>query len=126
MILMAYISFTDSVLGGETNFCFKIKFEEKTISARELIISRVENEVKKAESKKEGSYLVKPTSLEKVLKKPLKIDREKQKELALKAFQGNGFLLFVNDSQITSLDELISVEKGLDVKFLKLIPLVGG
>jgi hypothetical protein len=45
---------------------------------------------------------------------------------ALEAFEGNRFLLLVNDCQAESLDDEIVIEPGTCVSFLKLTPLVGG
>ena len=55
-----------------------------------------------------------------------KIDWEAQLEKALDAFQRNGFLLLVDDRQLTDLDEEVVLKPGSQVTFLRLVPLVGG
>ena len=127
---MAYISFTDEILGSETQFRFKIKIQQPTISVKQLIYSRVEAEVEKInKGEKQAASLVKPAKLEEILNGPKKkreVNVEKQKEVALKAFESNGFLMFINDEQVTDLDEDLPLTNDLTVKFLKLVQLVGG
>lgn len=45
---------------------------------------------------------------------------------ALTAFQENGFFLFVDDKQVTELDDEIRINGDTTVSFLRLTPLVGG
>lgn len=127
---MAYISFTDEILGSETQFRFSIKILQPKISVRQLICSRVEAEVEKInKGEKQPASLVKPAKLEEILnnaKKKRTVNLEKQQEVALKAFESNGFLMFINDEQVTDLDEEIPLTNDLTVKFLKLVQLVGG
>lgn len=47
-------------------------------------------------------------------------------EKALRSFESNGFLLFVNDKQITDLEEDLFLTPNTVIRFLKLIPMVGG
>ena len=127
---MAYISFTDEILGSETQFRFSLKIVQPKISVRQLICSRVEAEVDKInKGENQPASLVRPAKLEEILNGPKKkkvVDVEKQKKVALKAFESNGFLMFINDEQVTDLDEDIPLTNDLTVKFLKLVQLVGG
>ena len=73
--------------------------------------------------------LIQPHETERILngvRERLAIDWEKQYAKALSAFNSNGFLLFVDDEQITDLDEMIRLTPQTRVSFLKLVPLVGG
>ena len=45
---------------------------------------------------------------------------------AVQAFQRNGFILLVDDRQLTDLEEEVVLKPGSQVTFLRLIPLVGG
>ncbi|MFN2152718.1 MAG: hypothetical protein ACK2T5_14035 [Anaerolineales bacterium] len=54
------------------------------------------------------------------------INWEEQYESAVQAFQQNGFLILVNDQQITELDDVFEILPETSVTFLKLVPLVGG
>ncbi|MFJ8106973.1 hypothetical protein [Streptomyces sp. NPDC096132] len=47
-------------------------------------------------------------------------------EPALRAFAGNGLLVLVGDRQMTGLDEEVLVGPGVEVTFLRLVPLAGG
>ena len=55
-----------------------------------------------------------------------RIDWERQADVALKAFERNGFFVLVNGRQVTELDEEIVMGETMDVGFIKLTPLVGG
>ena len=54
------------------------------------------------------------------------IDPAVQVARAIKAFQSNGFLLFVDGNQLTDLDGLFDLAAEPEVEFIKLVPLVGG
>ena len=54
------------------------------------------------------------------------LDWEKQYASAIAAFHGNGFLVLVDDRQITELDEAVDLRPQTQVTFLKLVPLIGG
>ena len=103
------------------------------VTARELIRSRVYQEVREYNAKAPGYFrgLVQPTDAERVLngyriRQGRKIDWEAQLAKALDAFQRNGFILLVDDRQLIDLDEEVEVKPGSEVSFLRLIPLVGG
>jgi hypothetical protein len=75
--------------------------------------------------------LVQPTEAERVLngyrlRERRKIDWQAQYEKAVKAFQGNGFLILVDERQLTELNEEIELRADSEISFLKLVPLVGG
>ena len=55
-----------------------------------------------------------------------KIDAQQQYNNAVKAFEGNGFIMLVDDLQIETLDEQLEIEPDMEITFLKLVPLVGG
>jgi hypothetical protein len=111
----------------------RLFFPEKTITAQELIRERVLREVEayNRETPEVFRGLVAPADAERVLNgyrvpKQRTIDAERQCQLALDAFQQNGFLLMVDDHQVADLDEPIQIHPGSQVTFLKLTPLVGG
>lgn len=112
---------------------FVLDFLTERITVRELIRIRVYQEVKDFNTKKTEYFcgLVQPTETEQTLngfrmRKPRQIDWEQQFEQAIAAFEGNGFLLLVDDEQATELDEEIVITPETTVTFLKLVPLVGG
>lgn len=55
-----------------------------------------------------------------------RIDWERQAEIALRAFESNGFFVLVDDRQVSSLDELIDLRRVAKVSFVRLVALVGG
>ncbi len=112
---------------------FVLDFLTERITVRELIRSRVYQEVKDYNTSQPEYFrgLVQPTDTEKTLngykfRQLRQIDWEKQFEKAIAAFEGNSFVILVDDEQVTELEEEIVVAPGTSVTFLKLIPLVGG
>jgi hypothetical protein len=74
---------------------------------------------------------VQPTDAERTLngyqlQAKRRIDWEQQYALALRAFEGNGFLLLAGDRQLMDLDEELELRHDTSVTFLRLVPLVGG
>jgi len=112
---------------------FVLDFLTERITVRELIRSRVYQEVKDYNTSQPEYFrgLVQPTDTEKTLngykfRQLRQIDWEKQFEKAIAAFEGNGFVILVDDQQVTELEEEIVVAPETSVTFLKLVPLVGG
>ena len=108
-------------------------FPRRTITARELIRERVYQEVQAYNQKMPEVFrgLVAPTDAERVLngfrlRTTRSIDPEKQCKLAMQAFAQNGFILLVDDQQVSELDQQIELKSSTSVVFLKLTPLVGG
>ena len=123
---------TPAIWGGQGPI-FVLDFLTERITVRELIRSRVYQEVKDYNTKRTEYFhgLVQPTEAEQTLngfrmRKPRQIDWEKQFDRAIAAFQGNGFIILVDDEQVTELEEEIAITPDATVTFLKLVPLVGG
>ena len=55
-----------------------------------------------------------------------RIDIKKESERAIKAFEQQRFMIFINGKQLLDLDESISYEEAVTVKFIRLMPLAGG
>jgi len=107
------------------------KTEEATV--REIIEKRVQQEVENYNAKLPKFYngLVMPSEAEKTIngfqvKNKNVIDSEKQVYVALDAFTKNGFFILVDDLQVESLDEVVTLRKDMNINFVKLTPLVGG
>jgi len=121
---------------GDRRPAITLNLPEPTITARELIRARVFEEVKAYNEAPFGPYrgLVQPAPEEQVLNRSAaeknrsrrKVDWHEQAQVALDAFQGNGFLLFVDGRQVESLTQEIGLRSETEVVFLKLVPLVGG
>jgi hypothetical protein len=75
--------------------------------------------------------LVQPTDTEATmngyrLRERRRLDWERQADLACTAFERNGFVLFVGERQVESLDDVIDLTVDPEVSFVRLVPLVGG
>jgi hypothetical protein len=120
-------------LGGDEDRGFTLDVLTARITVRELIRTRVANEVRDYNLSQPEYFrgLVQPTDAETTLngfkmRKGRTIDPEKQFELAKRAFYTNGFILLVDDRQVDELEEEIEIRPDTTVTFLKLVPLVGG
>ena len=118
---------------GKTEHTFIVHVSGEKISIRELIRQRVTQEVEEYNSRQPTVFrmLVQPNDTERTLNgfkfhKPRLVDPETQYEKAIEAFEGNGFIVLVDNYQIESLDTEIDLQPETSVTFLKLVPLVGG
>lgn len=55
-----------------------------------------------------------------------RIDWERQAERALESFSANGFFVLVDDKQVTDLDVELDLTPESDIRFVRLVQLVGG
>lgn len=119
--------------GGGLLNQFTIDFKQPSVTVSDIIKERVSYEVAEYHKKAQDHFrgLIQPTDTEKVLngyklKKGRRINLDAQIQTALKAFKTNTFLLLVDDKQVESLDEKITIRPNMELVFLKLTPLVGG
>jgi hypothetical protein len=130
---MAMITVHDETTsGGRTNE-LTLEFLDDQITVRELIRSRVYQEVTEYNARMPEYFrgLVQPTDAERVLngyrvRERRRLDWEAQYKKAVAAFRGNGFMILVDDRQVTELDAVVALKHDSVVTFLKLVPLVGG
>ncbi len=122
----------ESTAGGSLHE-FALEILTERITVRELIRSRVYQEVQDYNQKQPEVFrgLVQPTDAEATLngfklKKRRAIDWKKQFDKAIEAFESNRILILVDDKQVDSLDQEIEVKPGTEVSFLRLTMLVGG
>ena len=121
----------DETTAGQRHSVGAFQFETATLTLRELIRLRVQQEVARfnAMEREEFRGLIQPEESERILngarERPLP-DWEKQFAKAITAFRGNGFLVLIDGCQITDLDETIRLTAQTQITFLKLVPLVGG
>ena len=127
------LTIRDEELAGKQIREFSLEFLTEQIDVRELIRSRVFQEVKDYNAKLPSEFqgLVQPTEAEQTLngfrmKTRRKIDWKQQFERAVEAFEAKQILILVNDRQVESLDEQIEVRTDTVVSFMRLILLVGG
>ena len=60
------------------------------------------------------------------LPKQRRLDWERQADRAIEAFERNGFFVLVDDRQVTELDEELELTADSDIRFVRLVQLVGG
>ena len=130
---MATITVYDETTSGARTNELTLEFLNERVSVRELIRSRVYQEVTEYNARMPEYYrgLVQPTDAERVLngyrvRERRKLDWEAQYRKAIRAFHGNGFMILVDDRQVDELDAEVELRHDSTVTFLKLVPLVGG
>ncbi|MEU4122934.1 hypothetical protein [Streptomyces virginiae] len=130
---MGMVTFVDETTAGGRGDGWGLEIAEERLALRELIRRRVFQEVAEYHARRPEVFqgLVQPEGAERTLngyalRTPRRIDPQQQTELALRAFERNGFLVLVGDRQITGLDEEVALPLGVEVTFLKLVALVGG
>lgn len=128
------VTLVDETTSGDVVNKTILKLVSERITLRELITQRIRDEVDKFNQKKSReifSGLVQPTDTEKALngykmRKPRLIEFDKQLQLALDAFESNGFFVLLDDRQVEDLNEPLTLTEHSKVSFIKLVPLVGG
>ena len=134
---MPTITIKDQTTAGKTTGELTLDLLTETLTVRELIRSRVYQEVEDYNLKQRAGVtdnfngLVQPTGAEKTLngfrlRTPRQISWKPQFEKACEAFEQNGFLILIDNHQAENLDESITLRADSQVGFLKLMPLVGG
>ena len=125
------LTILDQTTSGKQSSAGEFRFETETMTLRELIRRRVQQEVERFNRSDVEVFrgLVPPDEAERVLngvrERPV-LDWQRQFAKAITAFQGNGFLVLADDRQITDLDERIDIGAQTKIAFLKLVPLIGG
>ena len=131
--MAATLTIHDESATGETLLELTLTVSAERITVRDLIRQRVSHEVEDYNRRKPDTFrgLVQPTDSERTLngyrlKQPRAIDATSQLAKAIDAFQGNQIIMLVDDRQVESLDEEITLQANTRVSFLRLTPLVGG
>jgi hypothetical protein len=129
----ATLTIRDETTAGKIDCEWTLDFLTECITVRELIRSRVYQEVQDYNLRQPQTYigLVQPSDAERTingvrLKTPRQIDWHRQYETACKAFETGRVLILVGDRQCESLEDQIEIKVDSVVSFLKLTPLVGG
>ena len=127
------LTIRDETTSGKITNELTLELLTERISVRELIRSRVYQEVKDYNVRQPEQFrgLVKPTGAEETLngfrlKTRRHIDWKPQFEQALEAFETNQIFILINDRQAETLDEEFDVRPDTSVTFLRLTMLVGG
>ena len=129
----ATLTIRDESTSGQTLNEWALEVLTERITVRELIRSRVYQEVQDYNRMQPEVYrgLVQPSGAEAALngvrlKKQRQIDWREQFEKAVEAFEKQQILILVDDRQLDSLEEEIEIKPGCVVSFLRLTLLVGG
>jgi hypothetical protein len=129
----ATLTIRDETPGGTSFREWSLEVLTERITVRELIRSRVYQEVQDYNQRQPAEYqgLIQPTEAERTLngyrlKQARQIDWQQQFAKAIVAFEANQVLVLINNKQAESLDEEFEVAPGTEVSFLKLTLLVGG
>ncbi len=127
------LTIRDETTGGKTLREFTLEMPAERITVRELIRSRVYQEVKDFNATQPQVFpgLIQPTEAEMALNgsgvgKKRQVDWKRQFERTLSAFRSSQILVLVDDRQLESLDEEFAVKPGTQISFLRLTLLTGG
>lgn len=130
---MPSIRLIDETTSGGRIEAPALELETSTVTVRDLIALRVRAEVRRYNNEHGDRFygLIQPSDLEQMLNGPAvrrfrPIDADRQVEVAVKAFQDGRFLMLLPDRQAEDLDEVVTLNDGDEVGFLRLVPLVGG
>ena len=130
--MLLTLSILDETTAGERQSAGAFHFDRAALTLRDIIRLRVQQEVERFNQSDIEVFrgLVRPEETERILNsvrefRPI-LDPDKQCAKAIRAFEGNGFLVFVDDCQIASLDEPVELTAQTQLSFLKLVPLIGG
>jgi hypothetical protein len=123
----------DETAAGHSTGTFTLHLNDERITLRRLVERRIREEV---ESFNRGGHdffrgLIEPVDAEPTLngfklKERRQIDWQVQFERAIAYFESNQVFVLCDGRQIESLDEELVVSPQTDIRFLKLVPLVGG
>jgi len=108
-----------------------LRLVSERTTLRELLARRIEEEVVALNAGSDKIQpLVVPTQRERSLNdrspKPRVIDAGCQLAAAIEAFERTRIVVIVNDRQVLDLDQPLIVTPDTEVRFIKLVPLVGG
>jgi hypothetical protein len=122
----------DQTPGAHPPAVRQLRLASERITLRALLTRRIEEEVAALNA---GDYAIRPlvvapTEQERRLngepKRPARIDATRQLAAAIEAFQRTRILVVVDRRQVLDLDEEFTVTPDSEVRFIKLVPLVGG
>jgi hypothetical protein len=131
---MGLIIIKDETLFGVVTQEQRLSIQKKTLTLRDIIVARVEEEVRKHNTKVSDRYQflidLSPAEMRLNLGNKLRhkksIDPKIPVAKAIEAFKANAFFVLVGNQQVETLEELIPAEQQLEVSFVKLTPLIGG
>lgn len=138
--MAATLTFKDETLAGNLIQEMEIPVQAETLTLREIIMLRVEEEIRRLQDEHHKRFLTALSYLteqERTLNgttwtgpdgknKPAGPDPEAQGYRALEAFKRNAYFVLVDDKQVDELETEIRLTGKTVVSFVKMTPLVGG
>jgi hypothetical protein len=127
------VRLVDESPGNSEQLWMSIEAPSQHITLRELIRLRVESEVERYNQGSPRRYhgLVQPDEVERILQgdRPRAhktLDPREQVERAWSSFEKNRFFVSIDGRPVGALDEELRLDASSDIRFLKLLPLIGG
>jgi hypothetical protein len=127
------VTVRDQSSSGKAAGAIELEDVPAAITLRDLIRTRVREEVARYNAAPRDVFegLVMPEGAEPArsgyaMGRQRRVDWERQAELAVEAFARNGFFVLVDDRQMTELDEKLALTADSDIRFVRLVQLVGG
>jgi hypothetical protein len=126
------VRLVDQTVGMHPPIVRQLRLASERMTLRELLARRIEEEVAAFNAGNDAPQpLVVPTEREQRLngrppKAPRVVDGARQFAAAVEAFERNRIMVIVNNRQVEDLDQPLVVTTDTEVRFLKLVPLVGG
>lgn len=127
------VTVRDQSSAGQSSSALTLSDLPAATTLRELIRTRVREEVASYNAGPTAIFhgLVMPDGAKPAaqgfsMPRPRHIDWEQQAELALEAFASNRFFVLIDGRQVEDLDEELHLTADSDVRFIRLVPLVGG
>lgn len=138
--MAATLTFKDETLTGNLIQEMEIPVEAETLTLREIIMLRVEEEIRRMRDEQHQRFLTALSDLteqERALNgvkwsgansklAPTGPDPEAQGYRALEAFKRNAYFVLIDDKQVDELETEIRLTDKTVVSFVKMTPLVGG
>lgn len=129
------VTIKDQSGAGKTGATVTLDGIDRRITMRDLIRTRVRDEVARYNAASASTDLfaglvmpdgAEPTTAGFRMRQRRRIDWERQADKALDAFTRNGFFVLVAGRQITDPDEVLALAPETDIRFIRLVQLVGG
>jgi hypothetical protein len=127
------VTIKDETGAGRVTAAITLDGVDQRITLRDLVRTRVREEVARYNTQPSSRFtgLVMPQGAEPgpegfrmAAARP--IDWEQQAGKAIEAFGRNGFFVLVGDRQVTDLDDELELTADSDIRFVRLVQLVGG
>ena len=126
---MPTITLQDASLQGQQQSPWQMNIFEEQSTLREILRSRIYQEVSEYNAKKRSQSLClitpRPVEPQQADAAP-PIDWQIHYKQALEAFKKKRYIVLINGRQVTELDAPVHLTDQTTITFLKLIPLIGG